>query len=77
MVLGEGLQLALAGIGLGVMGSIALTRLISNLLFGVTPTDPITVAFVCIVLMLCALAASFVPARRVAGSDPLVALRNE
>jgi putative ABC transport system permease protein len=77
MILGEGLRLTLAGIGLGIVGSIALTRLISNLLFGVTPTDPITLAVVCIILALCALAASIVPARRAMTLDPIVALRNE
>jgi ABC-type antimicrobial peptide transport system permease subunit len=77
MILGEGLRLTLAGIALGVAGSIALTRLISNLLFGVTPTDPITFVFVCMVLVLCALAASFVPARRATALDPTVALRSE
>ncbi len=77
MILGEGLRLTLAGIALGVAGSIALTRLISNFLFGVTPTDPITFAFVCMVLVLCALAASFVPARRATALDPKVPLRNE
>jgi ABC-type antimicrobial peptide transport system permease subunit len=77
MILGEGLRLTLAGIALGVAGSIVLTRLISNLLFGVTPTDPVTFAFVCVVLVLCALAASFVPARRATALDPTVALRSE
>jgi putative ABC transport system permease protein len=77
MILGEGLRLTLAGIALGVAGSIVLTRLISNLLFGVTPTDPITFIFVCMVLVLCALAASFVPARRATALDPTVALRSE
>jgi putative ABC transport system permease protein len=77
MILGEGLRLTLAGIALGVAGSIVLTRLISNLLFGITPTDPITFIFVCMVLVLCALAASFVPARRATALDPTVALRSE
>jgi putative ABC transport system permease protein len=77
MILGEGLRLTLAGIALGVAGSIVLTRLISSLLFGVTPTDPITFIFVCMVLVLCALAASFVPARRATALDPTVALRSE
>src|SRR5262249_32863398 len=77
MILGEGLRLTLTGIALGAAGSIALTRLISNLLFGVTPNDPITFAFVCLVLVLCAIAASFVPARRVTALDPTVALRND
>ena len=77
MVLGEGLRLTLAGIAIGSAGSIVLTRFISNLLFGVRPNDPITFAFVCIVLVLCALAASFVPARKVTALDPTVALRNE
>ena len=77
MILGEGLRLTLAGIALGIVGSLALTRLISNLLFGVTPTDPVTFAFVCVVLVLCAMAASFVPARRATALDPTVALRSE
>ena len=77
MILGEGLRLTLAGVGIGLAGSIGLTRLISGLLYGVTPTDPITLGFVCIVLVLCALAASFLPAKRTMSLDPMVALRNE
>jgi putative ABC transport system permease protein len=77
MILGEALSLTLAGIALGVISSIALTRLIASLLFGVTPTDPTTFAFVCVVLVLCALAAAFVPARRAMALDPMVALRDE
>ena len=77
MILAEGLQLTLAGIGLGVVASIALTRFISHLLFDVTATDPLTFVFVCLVLVVCAIAAALVPARRAMALDPMVALRNE
>jgi putative ABC transport system permease protein len=77
MILGEALGITLVGIAFGVIGSITLTRLIANLLFGVAPTDPVTFAFVCVVLVICALAAAFVPALRAMTLDPMVALRNE
>jgi len=76
-VLSEGLGLTLAGIGVGLAGSLVLTRVISNLLFDVKPTDPISLVLVCTVLLICALAASFAPAWKAASVDPMVALRHE
>jgi putative ABC transport system permease protein len=77
MVLGRGLKLTLIGITLGVAGAFGLTRLMSNLLFGVSATDPLTFAGVAALLVIVALLASYLPARRATKIDPLVALRYE
>jgi predicted permease len=71
----EGLVLAGAGIGLGVLASLALTRLMSALLFGVAPTDPLTYAAVSAGLAAVAALAAWIPARRASRMDPAVALR--
>ena len=77
LILGQTLFLAVAGVVLGVIGSLAMTRLIAGLLFNVQPTDPFTFACVSGFLMLVALLAGLVPAGRAAGVDPMVILRNE
>jgi predicted permease len=75
MIVGRAVALAAAGAILGVGGALALGRVIENQLFGVTLFDPITLAGVVLLLVGCAVAASFLPARRAAGLDPASALR--
>jgi putative ABC transport system permease protein len=77
LVVGQGMRLTLIGIALGLAGSFALTRLMSSLLYGVTATDPITFIMVSAILSAAALAACYLPARRAATIDPMVALRSE
>ncbi|MCX5643133.1 MAG: ABC transporter permease [Phycisphaerae bacterium] len=76
-VLRQGLRLTLIGVALGVAGALALTRVLSSLLYNVSPTDPWTLASVSLVLIGIALLASYLPARRAARIDPMVALRYE
>jgi putative ABC transport system permease protein len=77
LILGEGLKLISIGVTVGLGAAVALTRLLSSLLFGVSATDPMTFAFISLSLVAVALLASFVPARRATKVDPMIALRNE
>jgi predicted permease len=75
LILGQGLALALAGVAIGVGGAFALTRVMKGLLFHVTASDPATFAGIAILFIVVALVASYIPARRAARIDPMVALR--
>jgi len=77
LVMGEAAAVACTGIAAGLAGALALTRLMSGLLYGVGATDPATFAAVCAVLGLVALGATWMPARRAIAVDPLAALRCE
>jgi predicted permease len=77
LVIGQGAKLALTGIALGVVGALAVTRLIGSLLYDLSPTDPFTFIGVAVLLTLVALLASYLPARRATRVDPMIALRYE
>jgi putative ABC transport system permease protein len=77
LILSQGLKLVLIGVGLGMIGAFAVTRVIRSLLFGVDANDPLTFVFVSMLLTLVALIACIVPARRATKVDPLIALRSE
>jgi predicted permease len=77
LVLGQGLGMAIVGIGLGVVGALGLSRLVASLLFGVSPTDPMTFGAVASVIAVVALVACVVPTRRATRVDPLAAIRME
>jgi putative ABC transport system permease protein len=75
LVIGQGLALTLAGVALGVGGALALTRVMTSLLFQTSATDPMAFAGIALVFVIVALAASYIPARRATRIDPMMALR--
>jgi putative ABC transport system permease protein len=77
MVTGQGLRLTLAGLALGLAGAFALTQVMAPLLYGVTPTDPLTFIMISLALACAALLACLIPARRATKVDPMIALRCE
>ena len=77
MVLRQGMVLAAIGAAIGVAASLGVVRLLSGLLFGVSPADPATFAAIPLLLLLVALAACYIPARRATRIDPICTLRAE
>ncbi len=77
LVVGYGARLAAAGIVLGIAGAFGVTRLVASFLYNVSPTDPFSFIGTSLFLVLIALAASYLPARRATTVDPMIALRAE
>jgi ABC-type antimicrobial peptide transport system permease subunit len=77
MVVGQAMRLTLIGCGIGLAGAYAITRLMANMLFGVSTTDPPTYVGVALILALSGVVAAWVPAQRATRVDPIVALRCE
>jgi putative ABC transport system permease protein len=77
LVIGHGAKMALIGVAVGIAAALGLTRLMANQLFGVSAHDPLTFAGVALLLIIVAVAACYIPARRAMRVDPMIALRHE
>jgi ABC-type antimicrobial peptide transport system permease subunit len=77
LVIGQGVVLAAIGIGAGVVAALGVTQFIKSLLYNVTASDPLSFVIVAVFLAVVAVVASYVPARRAMGVDPIIALRND
>jgi ABC-type antimicrobial peptide transport system permease subunit len=77
LIVGQGLRLAIAGVALGAVGALGVTRVIASLLYNISPTDPVTFIGASLFLTLLAALASYIPTRRAIAVDPLIALRSE
>lgn len=77
LVIGHGARMALIGVAIGIVAALGLTRLMANQLFGVSAHDPLTFGGVGALLMIVAVAACYIPARRAMRVDPIIALRHE
>ncbi len=77
LVLGEGLRVAVIGVGIGLIGTLALSRLLQSLLYGVGPSDPVAIAGAALALLVPVLAATLIPARRAARANPVEVMRTE
>ena len=77
MVLRQTIRKLVVGLAIGIGGALILTRLMGSLLFGISATDPLTFSLAAALLLIAALVASFIPARRAATVNPMSALRNE
>lgn len=77
LIIGKGMEIACLGIVIGLLGAVMLTRLMAGLLFGISPTDPLTYGGVSLLLLMVALFACYIPARLAMRIDPVLALRAE
>jgi ABC-type antimicrobial peptide transport system permease subunit len=77
LVLGDGLKMTVIGVAVGLLAAFGLTRLLTGMVYGVSTTDPATFAAIAVLLIVVALLACYIPARRATKVDPLTALRYE
>jgi putative ABC transport system permease protein len=77
LIVAQGLKLAITGVGLGLGAALVLTQLMTSLLYGVSATDPVTFIVASVTLIVVAMLASYIPARKATRVDPMIALRHE